>query len=190
MDLHGVLEGILFVVGNEGISFDRIKTILNIDSEELEQLLSDLNKEYENEKHGIKIEYLGNKYKLITKVEHKQYYESLIEIEKNDNLSQAALETLAVIAYNEPVTRIYVDEIRGVDSSHMIRKLLYRNLVRELGRSDLPGRPILYGVTDEFLDYLGLSSIEDLPKLDEIKVEEDLDLDLYETKYMEGNIND
>ena len=187
MNLQGVLEGLLFVVGNEGISLEQLTEILGIDKKELEILLTNLNLEYENDNRGLKIETLGNKYKLVTKKEHKEYYEKLVSVEKSENLSQAALETLAVIAYNEPVTRLYVDEIRGVDSSHMIRKLLYRNLVKELGRSDLPGRPILYGVTDEFLDYLGLSSKEELPKLENIEInsQEYDNLDLYESKYQE-----
>ena len=185
MNLHGVLEGLLFVVGNEGISFEKLKELLEISKEELEVLLSDLACEYQNSNRGIRIEKLGNKYKLVTKKEHKSYYENLIEVEKNENLSQAALETLAIIAYNEPVTRLYVDEIRGVESAYLVRKLLYRNLIKEVGRSDAPGRPILYGVTNEFLDYLGLSSIEELPKLENVQEKEILDLDLYESKYKE-----
>lgn len=186
MNLYGVLEGLLFVVGNEGISFEKLKNVLEVDDNELEQLLAELDNQYQNINRGFKIENLGNKYKLVTKKEHKKYYENLIETEKNENLSQAALETLAIIAYNEPVTRLYVDEIRGVESSYLVRKLLYRNLIREVGRSDAPGRPILYGVTDEFLDYLGLSSIEELPKLEVVKEKEEFeDLDLYESKYKE-----
>jgi len=186
MDLHGVLEGLLFVVGNEGISFEKLKDVLEIDDNELEQLLSELDNQYQAANRGFRIEKLGNKYKLATKKEHKNYYESLIEVEKNENLSQAALETLAIIAYNEPVTRLYVDEIRGVESSYLVRKLLYRNLIKEVGRSDAPGRPILYGVTDEFLDYLGLSSIAELPKLETVQEREEIDdLDLYESKYKE-----
>ena len=186
MDLHGVLEGLLFVVGNEGISFEKLKDVLEVNDTELELLLSELDNQYQDSNRGFKIEKLGNKYKLTTKKEHKPYYESLIQVEKNENLTQAALETLAIIAYNEPVTRLYVDEIRGVESSYLVRKLLYRNLIKEVGRSDAPGRPILYGVTDEFLDYLGLSSIEELPKLEVVQEKEEFeDLDLYESKYKE-----
>ena len=186
MELVGVLEGILFVVGNEGISFDRLMEVLSIKEEELNNLLIELDKQYQNSNRGIRIENLGNKLKLVTKKEHKQYYENLFMQEKNEKLTQAALETLAIIAYNEPVTRLYVDEIRGVESGYLVRKLLYRNLIKEVGRSDAPGRPILYGVTNEFLDYLGLSSIDELPKLENIKEVEVIDdLDLYESKYKE-----
>lgn len=188
MDLQGVLEGVLFVVGNEGISLSKLKEVLKISDLELEELLSKLEYEYNNSNRGFKIEYLGNKYKLVTKKEHKGYYENLINVEKNENLSQAALETLAIIAYNEPVTRIFVDEIRGVESAYLVRKLLYRNLIKEVGRAELPGRPILYGVTDEFLDYLGLASIEELPKLGNLEIKKnDLEnLDLYESRYKEN----
>ena len=186
MNLLGVLEGILFVVGNEGISFDKLMEVIGINGEELNNLLIELDKQYQSTNRGFRIENLGNKFKLVTKKEHKEYYESLLNVEKNEKLTQAALETLAIIAYNEPVTRLYVDEIRGVESSYLVRKLLYRNLIKEVGRSDAPGRPILYGVTDEFLDYLGLSSIEELPKLEDIKETEEIDdLDLYESKYKE-----
>lgn len=186
MELLGVLEGILFVVGNEGISAERLKEILSIEDDKINYLISSLKEEYSKNSHGFDIEFLAGRYKLVTKKEHKEYYEKLVEVEKNDELSNSALETLAVIAYNSPVTRSYVDEIRGVDSVYQIKKLLYRNLIKEVGRSELPGKPILYAVTDEFLDYLGLSSIDQLPKLDEVKNDnEDIISDLYQSKYKE-----
>jgi segregation and condensation protein B len=186
MELLGVLDGILFVVGNDGITIDRLSKILEIEEDKVNYLISSLKLEYSKQERGIDIEIFAGKYKLVTKKEHREYYQKLIEVEKNDELSNSALETLAVIAYNSPVTRGYVDEIRGVDSSYQIKKLLYRNLIKEIGRSDLPGRPILYSITDDFLDYLGLSSIEQLPKLEEVKSEEkDVFSDLYESKYRE-----
>ena len=189
MDLQGVLEGLLFVVGNEGITLEKLKELLNVSNEELISLMSTLDKDYQNANRGFRIGKLGNKYKFVIvtyhKKEHKKYYENLMEVEKNENLSQAALETLAIIAYNEPVTRLYIDEIRGVESAYLVRKLLYRNLITEVGRSEAPGKPILYGVTEAFLDHLGLSSIEDLPKLEMPEEKEILDLDLYESKYKE-----
>ncbi len=186
MELLGVLEGILFVVGNEGISIERLENLLEMEEDKINYLIGSLKEEYKSSNHGIDIEFLAGRYKLVTKKEHKEYYEKLVEVEKNDELSNSALETLAVIAYNSPVTRSYIDEIRGVDSVYQLKKLLYRNLIKEVGRSDLPGRPILYSVTDEFLDYLGLSSIEQLPKLDEINhLNEDNVSELYESKYRE-----
>lgn len=184
MEMLGILEGILFVVGSEGINSSKLMSLLNVSEVQLNNLFITLKDEYSNANRGMTIEYLADKYKLVTKKEHKCYYEKLVEVEKSETLSQSALETLAIIAYNGPVTRLYVDEIRGVDSSYLIRKLVFRNLVKDIGRSDLPGRPILYGVTDEFLNYLGLSSINELPKMEEVTVI-DNETDLYESKYKE-----
>lgn len=183
MNLKAVLEGLLFVVGEEGLSIDQITEILEISDDELKKIVGQLSLDYNDDNRGIVLKVLGNRLKLTTKEEHKKYYEKLVEIE-NTELSQAALETLAIIAYNEPVTRIKVDELRGISSSHMIRKLLSRDLIEEKGRSDAPGRPILYGVTNQFLDYFGLSSTSELPKLEEIEVLDE-ETDLFESKYKE-----
>ena len=112
------------------------------------------------------------------------YYQKLIETPENNNLSQAALETLAIVAYNEPLTRMEVDEIRGVNSRDMLRKLVAKGLVKECGRSNLPGRPILYKTTSEFLDYFGLATLSDLP---EIKIDKDNndDTELFTSIYKE-----
>lgn len=185
MNLHGVIEGLLFVVGSEGITFEKLKEILNISEPQLEQLLNELKCEYQNSDRGFNLECLGNCYKLVTKSEHQAFYDKLVKESKSETLSQAALETLAIIAYNQPVTRLYVDEIRGVDSAHIIRKLHFRNLIKEVGRAEQPGKPILYGITDQLLDYLGLASINDLPKIEEVKVEIDDNIDLYSSKYKE-----
>ncbi|MEG0408483.1 MAG: SMC-Scp complex subunit ScpB, partial [Bacilli bacterium] len=145
-----------------------------------------LEKTYENEVRGFRLAFLGNKYKLVTKKEHCKFFEKLINKEKKGELSQSALETLAIIAYNSPITRTFVDEIRGVDSVYQIKKLLYRNLIKEDGRSNLPGKPILYSVTDQFLDYLGMKTIEDLPKIADNIEKYTNESDLYETKYKEN----
>lgn len=183
MNLNAVLEGILFIVGDEGISIEKIEEILEIETNKLKEIIKEMTLEYSNSNRGLELKILGNKLKLITKEEHKKYYEKLVETD-DSVLTQASLETLAIIAYNEPITRVKVDEIRGISSSHMIRKLLSRDLIEERGRSDAPGRPMLYGVTNKFLDYFGLSSIDDLPKLKEIEVTDE-EKDLYESKYRE-----
>ncbi len=183
MNLEAVLEGILFVVGDEGISLNQIKEILEIDDEGLKELIRKLTLTYNQENRGITLKILGNKLKLTTKEEHKEVYQKLVEVQ-DPNLSEAALETLAIIAYNEPITRVTVDEIRGIGSAHMIRKLVSRDLIEEKGRSDLPGRPILYGVTDKFLDYFGLSNIGELPKIEEVETDSE-EVDLFNSKYKE-----
>lgn len=165
MNLIGILEGILFVVGDEGVTLNQICDILAIDSEEAKALLMELKGSYEVDNRGIRISYLGDAFKLTTKKEHKEYYRKLIENPENNLLSQAALETLAIIAYNQPITRVEIDEMRGVSNVHLLRKLVAKGLVKETGKSTLPGRPNLYCTTSEFLDYFGISTIHDLPDI-------------------------
>ncbi len=187
-----VLEGLLFVVGEDGLTIEQIEDVLNIDEEPAKNLIRELKHDYEDESRGLRIDFLGNRFKITTKFEHKEYYQKLIENPETNFLSQAALETLAIIAYNEPITRIQVDTLRGVGSTSIIRKLVAKGFIKEAGRSDVPGRPILYETTHEFLDYFGLASIEDLPDIDKIleSVKEDESdtnesSDLYTSKYTE-----
>lgn len=185
MNYEAILEGMLFVVGDDGLTINQIKDVLNLDDETSKRLILSLKEKYEQTDRGIRINFLGNTFKLTTKKEHKDYYQKLIENPETNTLSQSALETLAIIAYNEPITRQMVDDIRGVSSRDMIRKLAAKGLIKEVGRSDLPGRPILYKTTSEFLDYFGLESKDDLPKFD-TEVEEIIDdVDLYKSKYVE-----
>lgn len=186
MNLLGILEGILFVVGDEGVTLNQICDILDIDIDEAKNLLLELKKSYEDDSRGIRVSYLGDAFKLTTKKEHKEYYQKLIENPETNTLSPAALETLAIIAYNQPITRIEIDNLRGVSSSHMIRKLVAKSLIKEIGKSTMPGRPNLYGTTSEFLDYFGLSSINELPTiLTEEEKEEPEDKDLFTSIYKE-----
>lgn len=185
-----VLEGLLFVVGEDGLTLDQIEEVLEVDEETSKNLIMELKKDYEDDSRGLRIDFLGNRFKITTKFEHKQYYQKLIENPETNFLSQAALETLAIIAYNEPITRIQVDEIRGVGSTSIMRKLVAKGFIKEAGRSEIPGRPILYETTHEFLDYFGLSSLDDLPNIEDIiknVSEEELDenKDLYTSKYTE-----
>ena len=170
MNLLGILEGILFVVGDEGITLNQICEILNVDLEESKRLLMELKKTYETEDRGIRISYLGDAFKLTTKKEHKEYYQRLIETPESNTLSPAALETLAIIAYNQPVTRAYVDTVRGVDSSYAVSSLVERGMIESKSRLDAPGRPMLYTTTSAFLRCFGLTSLDELPKLSESDV--------------------
>lgn len=183
MNLKAVLEGLLFVVGDEGLGLEDIKTILEIDDNKLNEIVELLKTDYECDNRGINITILGNRLKMITKKEHKDYLQKLFTLNEEESLSDSALEVLAIIAYNQPVTRVMVDEIRGIGSAYLVRKLLYRNLICEVGRSETAGRPILYGTTSLFLDHFGLKSIEELPN---ITVEEDNSVkELYNSKYEE-----
>jgi segregation and condensation protein B len=189
MENKAILEGLLFVMGEDGLNIDQIKDVLQIEEEEAKQLILDLKEDYSDKNRGLRIDFLGNKIKLTTKPEHKEYYQKLLENPETNALSQASLETLAIIAYNQPVTRLEVDELRGVSTSQMIRKLVAKGFIKEGGRSNLPGRPILYETTNEFLDYFGLSSIDDLPDMRDFitttEEETDEDVDLYRSKYKE-----
>lgn len=188
-----VLEGLLFVVGEDGLTMDQMMDVLEIDEDGAKDLIRELKKDYEDESRGLRIDFLGNRFKLTTKFEHKSYYQKLIENPDTNVLSQAALETLAIIAYNEPITRIQIDTIRGVGTTSLIRKLVAKGFIKESGRSELPGRPILYETTHEFLDYFCLSSIGDLPKIEDIigeANEEDDNSDLYTSKYTEISSDD
>ena len=191
MNLKAVIEGLLFVVGDDGLDLDEISKILEISKDETKELIKELQNDYQSSDRGIRIDFLGDKLKLTTKKEHNMYYQKLLTTEDNNNLSQAALETLAIIAYNQPITRIKVDELRGISNSHIIRKLVAKGLIKESGRSNMPGRPILYETTSEFLDYFGLSSIDELPDmrdfLEEEEKEREEDVDLYQSKYKEEN---
>lgn len=190
MNLKAVIEGLLFVVGDDGLDLDEISRVIEISKDDVKELIKELQTDYQSDSRGIRIDFLGDKLKLTTKKEHNMYYQKLLITEDNNNLSQAALETLAIIAYNQPITRVKVDELRGISNNHIIRKLVAKGLIKESGRSNMPGRPILYETTSEFLDYFGLSSIDELPDmrdfLEEEKETED-DVDLYQSKYKEKN---
>ena len=180
--MEAIIEGLLYVQGDLGLTLEQVMNILNVSEEKAKELVFNLKNSYEQENRGLRIKYLGNTFKLTTKEEHKEYYQKLLENPKNNVLSNSALETLAIIAYNEPITRVGIDELRGIDSSYVVRRLLAKGLIKECGKSDLPGKPILYKTTDDFLDYFGLSSINDLPKLEEL---DDGDKDLFKSIYKE-----
>ena len=183
--MESVVEGLLYVQGDIGLTLKDIERILEIDEDEAKSVVLKLKNYYDDNKRGFRINFLGNTIKLTTREEHKEYYQRLLEEPTSNNLSQSALEVLAIIAYNEPITRGNVDALRGVESTYAMRRLLAKGLIKECGRSDAPGRAILYKTTDEFLDYFGLASKDDLPKID---VEDTVNSpkDLYKTIYKEG----
>ena len=188
MNKKAILEGLLFVMGEDGLTIETIQDVLELNDEEAKILIMDLKKSYEAEDRGLRIDFLGNKFKLTTKVEHREYYQKLLESPETNTLSQAALETLAIIAYNEPITRMQISALRGVDTTQVIRKLVAKGFIKESGRSDLPGRPIMYETTSEFLDYFGLATIDDLPDIQQFITEEKVNKDsnLYTSTYKDG----
>ncbi|MFI3260836.1 MAG: SMC-Scp complex subunit ScpB [bacterium] len=185
MDKIAILEGILFVVGDEGITLSKVSEILSVDIEEAKDLLKKLKEECDKESRGIRVSFLGDTFKLTTKKEYSQYYQKLIENSKTDTLSAAALETLAIIAYNEPITKFEINEIRGIESAHIIKRLLAKDLIKVSGKSSLPGQPNLYKTTSDFLDYFGLSSLKDLPEIKEEKEDEN-EKELFTSIYKEN----
>ena len=188
--MESIIEGLLYVQGDLGLTLKQIEDILEIDEEKAKELVLNLKNYYVDNNRGLRINFLGNTIKLTTNEEHKEYYRKLIEEPTSSNLSQSALEVLAIIAYNEPITRGNVDSFRGVDSSYIMRRLLAKGLIKECGKSDLPGRPILYKTTDEFLDYFGLSSKDELPDITELEKKEDNNpKDLYTSIFKEGDLD-
>lgn len=182
--MEGIVEGLLYVQGDIGITTRQIEEILEIDEEKAKEVILNLKKYYDENNRGLRINFLGNTIKLTTREEHREYYQKLLEEPSTNSLSQSALETLAIIAYNEPITRGDVDSFRGVDSSYVIRRLLAKGLIKECGRSEQAGRAILYKTTDDFLDYFGLASKDDLPSIEQM--EEDVNpKDLYTSIYKE-----
>ena len=183
--MKAIVEGLLFLSGEDGLTLEEISKIIEKNFDEVKSIIKELYNDYCDNNRGIQIEFLGNHFKLTTKKEHREYYKKLVIDDENSVLSQSALETLAIIAYNAPLTRIDIDNIRGVNSSYVIRKLLLKGLIEEIGRSDAPGKPRLYNVTPRFLDYFGLGSLDELPKLEEKEEIIDTEKSLFESKYKE-----
>ncbi|MFD3447908.1 SMC-Scp complex subunit ScpB [Microbacteriaceae bacterium 4G12] len=173
-----IVEGLLLVAGDEGIYPKQIADVLEITKEEVIALLTELTQEYEAIERGFQIAQYANAYQLTTKKEHAAYYKKLIEAPGSASLSQAALETLAIIAYRQPITRIEIEEIRGVKTDKALQTLTSRLLIKEIGRAEGAGRPILYGTTKEFLDVFGLKTLEELPPLPEA-VDDQQEADLF-----------
>lgn len=169
--MRKILEGLLFLSGDEGLSEKQLCDALSINEEALQKNIRQMMDDYLEEEHGIEIVHFGGRYKFVTKEIVYPYAEKLFSSTKMATLSSAALETLAIIAYKQPITRSEIEEIRGVGCDMMIRKLIARSLIKECGRSDAPGRPFLYEVTEEFMDSFQLESLDELPELKEVKQE-------------------
>lgn len=167
MEYKGIIEGLIFASGDEGITVKEIAKVIEIPEKTIEHLIEELKFDYEHIHRGITIMQSNEVYHLTTKPEHNEYYKKWMQNPKTSRLSQATLETLAIIAYRQPITRVEIEEIRGVNSDYAVQNLLARSLIESVGRKEGVGRPILYGTTKEFLIYFGLSSLEDLPTLPE-----------------------
>jgi segregation and condensation protein B len=178
--MKAILEGLLFASGDEGITVKQLSNILEITEASVHTILEELKYDYENKERGIMLMHSHGAYHLTTKPEHSKYYQKFIETPHSTRMSQAALETLAIIAYQQPITRTEIEEIRGVKSDRPVQTLVARMLIEEVGRKESIGRPILFGTSKEFLTFFGLTSLEDLPPLPEgqsnSELEEEADL--------------
>lgn len=167
----GVIEAILFAAGRE-VKITELMSALEASSEEVITLVESMREDYKNENRGLQIVNVGEAYQLCTKQEYYEYLYTIFDKRNKPNLSQAAIETLAIIAYNPKITRAEIEAIRGVNSDGTIYKLLDYNLIEETGKLDAPGRPGTYGVTSEFLRIFGFNNLNELPDLPRYKLDE------------------
>ncbi|MEH6990910.1 SMC-Scp complex subunit ScpB [Cytobacillus firmus] len=185
----GIAESLLFAAGDEGLSLKQIAHVLEVEENQAREIMDSLMEDYNTGSRGITAVELAGTFQLVTKKEFSPYLKKLVESPSAASLSQAALETLAIIAYRQPITRTEIEEIRGVKTERPLHTLSAKALIKEVGRADGTGRAYLYGTTKEFLDYFGLKSIEELPPLpDKISEEEDSlqeEADLFFEKFQE-----
>lgn len=161
--MKSVIEGLLFASGDEGLDAKQIAVVLEISVETAKELLEDMKQDFRRLERGIQITEIAGAYQFTTLPQHAPYFQKLAQSPTRATLSQAALETLAIVAYKQPITRVEIEEIRGVKSDRAIQTLVAKQLIHESGRAETIGRPILYGTTKAFLDYFGLGHIRDLP---------------------------
>lgn len=166
-EIKAIIESLLFTWGDP-LSISDIANILEMKNKEVRKLLDEMISEFEYNRRGIRIVRVKDKYQLSTRPEHYQWISKLTDRKENKGLSNAALETLAIIAYRQPITKSEIESIRGVRCDKAINTLINKNLIKEMGRLERTGRPIIYGTTDEFLRYFGLEDLKDLPGLDEL----------------------
>lgn len=175
-----MIEAILFVAGDEGLTLEELSKLTDKTLASMAVLIEELGIKYHNdEESGLLLIETANKYQIVTKQKYEAYIKRYAQSPFSQTLSRPLLETLAIIAYKQPITRIEIEEIRGVQVASNLQKLKTRQLIEEVGRLDKPGRPLLYGTTSFFLDYFGINSIEELPELmeeDEEDEEETSDL--------------
>jgi segregation and condensation protein B len=164
MDILSVIEAILFASG-ESVPIARLSLILSVSEEDVLNAGLELQERYKSEQRGMRILHLDDKLQMCSAPEYAPYITKALEQRKPPVLSQSALETLAVVAYFQPVTRAYVEQVRGVDSSYSVSSLLERGLIEECGRLDVPGRPAIFRTTDVFLRTIGISNLDQLPPL-------------------------
>ena len=173
--MAGRIEAILFVAG-EAVSVKDLARALQISEQELKKHLNELSDEYDYRQRGFLLKRFGDNVQLATRPLYAEDVVRLLQPVQQQSLSQAAMETLAVVAYKQPVTRAEVEQIRGVKCDYSLQSLMNKGMIEEIGRKDTIGRPILFGTTDKFLSHFGISSLEDLPPMPEPPTEETNDV--------------
>ena len=163
--IENIIESLIFSYG-DALSLDKICEILELDRKTARNILKNMMDTYNTSNRGIIIREINEKYQMCSKPEYFDYVSKLYQIRQKQALSQAAYEVLSIVAYNQPITRAKLEQIRGVNSDSAVTRLLERNLIKEAGKLDTPGRPRLYETTDEFLKCFGFKSLRDLPMLD------------------------
>ncbi len=161
---ENIAEAILFACG-EPVPSERLAEVLNINEKEIPNIIAHLNERYENAGSSIRAKRLGKSWQLCTEKEFAPYIRAAMENKKSTPLSNAAMEVLTIVAYNQPVTKSFIEHVRGIDSSSVVNTLVERELLEEAGRLDVPGKPIAYRTTDNFLRCFDIASLEELPPL-------------------------
>ena len=168
--VRAVLEAILFTMG-ESVEISRLAAVLEMDKKEVKEILCEMQENYDAQDRGISLLWLEESVQLSTKAEMYEYLIKVAHIPKKHVLTDVLLETLSIVAYKQPITRLEIEKIRGVSCSHAVNKLVEYGLIAEAGRLDAPGKPILFGTTEEFLRYFSLESLDDLPILNQETIE-------------------
>ena len=165
--IKGIIESLLFT-SEKPVVLEQIKeAVEGIDTRDIREIINSLQKEYQGRKSGMVIVEIAGGYQMLTNPEYALYVKKFYHSKHKEKLSKPALETLAIIAYKQPVSRLDIELIRGVNSDGVVIHLLGKDLIKIVGRKDVPGRPYLYGTTKQFLEYFGLKSLDDLPKLED-----------------------
>lgn len=164
-EIQAILESVLFAAG-DAVELERLADIVDVDKRSLREILKKMMDEYNYERRGIHLIQLEDSYQMCTRGEYHDYVAMLAEPRRKQNLSNAAIEVLAIVAYKQPVTRSTIENIRGVNCDYVVNRLVERNLIEEVGRLDAPGRPILFGTTQEFLRCFGVAALEELPEFE------------------------
>ena len=180
--VKAIIEAMLFVSG-EPLSLRDIAINLEMTPKYVEEVLNEMMLDYEVNLRGIKLISVNGSYQLVTKTDYSDYIQKLLKKNKRQSLSQASLESLAIVAYKQPITRIDIDEIRGVKSDSAIQRLIEKDLIKEVGRLNVPGRPIQFGTTEEFLRQFGLNDLKELPSLDMFGISTEEQEEVFQDKY-------